>query len=75
MNKAFIGAVALTSSMLAISVEHGGMRCRDGGGGSCVVSVGDDKSALYSCCGSPDMQSSRWSRQNFLPCYLCKIGI
>ncbi len=58
MNKAFIGVVAVTSSMLAISMAHGSMRCPDGGDGSCVVSVGDDKSALYSCCGSPDVQSS-----------------
>ena len=43
--------------MVVAGTAYGGIRCPRGGG-SCVVSEGDSKSELYSCCGSPDMQSS-----------------
>ncbi len=43
--------------MVVVGIAYGGIRCPNGGG-SCLVNEGSDKSELYLCCGSPDMQSS-----------------
>ena len=55
--KKTMSILLVAMSMVVAGTAYGGIRCPSGGG-SCVVSEGADKSELYSCCGSPDMQSS-----------------
>ena len=55
--KKTISILVAAMSMVVAGTAYGGIRCPSGGG-SCVVSEGGDKSELYACCGSPDMQSS-----------------
>ena len=40
-------------SFLVIGTVYGGIKCNN----NCIVSVGEDKSALIACCGAPDLES------------------